>query len=664
MPSDRRLAAIMFTDIVGYTALMAESEERGLRARQRHRNLVRPLVTEYHGESIEARGDESLSVFPTALDAVNCALAIENCLRDDPELRLHIGIHLGDLVVHDGEVSGDGVNIASRLCALSEGGGLCVSGEVHRSIRNQPGIETTPLGEQTLKNVPEPVAVHAVSGAAGPPRAAAEHLKRFSPTASRWVVLAVAALLVAALLAWRLYEPSPAGAPLTSIAVLPFDDMSPGGDQGWLADGMAEELIDALTRIEELRVIARTSAFAHRGADIASIGDALRVGAVVEGSLRRSGDQLLVTAQLIRVADQSHLWSRSYERELDDVFAIQREIAREVAEAVRMELGVAETVSYMIESRYTTPDVRAWELVRKANEQHLDLAEAGFRAQIELCQRALEIDPEYAQAHALLGWGYYWLFFFAHDSRDETYAQARAAAERALELEPTNVAAHNLLGQLSFRELDWAGAEARYLQALKVAPSQGVLRDGYGLVLLYTGRVEEAAPHLQRAVDLDPELPGFLRSLADLSLVERDYPAAVRRYERALRWPGANETLAYVHHLSGDDERAFEALLPSAPSAEAGARWRTAFDEGGYLGVVRALVEERIAESGRPCTSGPDLASYSLAIIGEADRMFECLEEGLRLKRPAHMIKVHPAFDPYRDDPRFSALLRRMNLVD
>ncbi len=156
-PVERKLAAIMFTDIVGYTALMAESEEKGLRARERHRELVRPLVEQYHGESIEARGDESLSKFPTALDAVNCALAIETAARDDADLKLHVGIHLGDVVVQDGEVSGDGVNIASRICALSEGGGICVSDEVQHSIQNQENIESRSLGQHELKNVPRPV---------------------------------------------------------------------------------------------------------------------------------------------------------------------------------------------------------------------------------------------------------------------------------------------------------------------------------------------------------------------------------------------------------------------------------------------------------------------------------------------------------------------------
>jgi len=159
---ERKLAAIMFTDIVGYTALMAESEEKGLRARERHRALVRPLVEKYHGESIEARGDESLSTFPTALDAVNCALAIQDQLQKDADLKLHLGIHLGDIVVQGGEVSGDGVNIASRICSLSEGGGLCISGEVYHSVRNQPNIDATPLGEHELKNVGRPVAVYAL----------------------------------------------------------------------------------------------------------------------------------------------------------------------------------------------------------------------------------------------------------------------------------------------------------------------------------------------------------------------------------------------------------------------------------------------------------------------------------------------------------------------
>ncbi len=199
MATERRLAAIMFTDIVGYTALMAESEEKGLRARARHRQLVRPLVEQYHGESIEARGDESLSTFPTALDAVNCALAIEAAAGDDAELKLHVGIHLGDVVVQDGEVSGDGVNIASRICALSEGGGICVSDEVQHSIQNQENVESRSLGEHELKNVPRPVGVFSITGLAAPPRSIAKVQPARSTGTGRGAVAGAVALVLVAL---------------------------------------------------------------------------------------------------------------------------------------------------------------------------------------------------------------------------------------------------------------------------------------------------------------------------------------------------------------------------------------------------------------------------------------------------------------------------------
>ncbi len=248
--AERRLAAIMFTDIVGYTALMAQSEEKGLRVRERHRALVRPLVERYHGESIEARGDESLSTFATALDAVNCALAIEAAARDDAELKLHVGIHLGDVVVQDGEVSGNGVNVASRICALSEGGGICVSDEVQHSIQNQENVEARSLGERKLKNVPRPVGVFSITGAAAPPRFIAAVQPARSPRTTRWVSAGVAALVLVALAAWWLTGGAPDSGPIRSIAVLPLENLSGDPEQEYFADGMTEALIGDLANLE------------------------------------------------------------------------------------------------------------------------------------------------------------------------------------------------------------------------------------------------------------------------------------------------------------------------------------------------------------------------------------------------------------------------------
>ena len=333
----------MFADVVGYTAAMARSEAEGLLLRRRHRSIVRPLVERYGGQWIEETGDESLSSFASALDAVNCALAIRDALRDDRELQLRIGIHLGDVVFEDGRVYGDGVNIAARIRPLAEPGGICVSDEVRHSVQNQSHIGLRSLGEHSLKNVPRPIAVHAVSGEPAPPAVSLS-----SPREARrraWpAVIGAGALVVTALVVWQFRETLLPAAAEHSLAVLPFADLSPARDQEPFADGLSEELIHVLSRVEGLRVTARTSAFAFKGRneDVRRIGEQLGVGAVVEGSVRKDGDRLRITAQLVQTADGFHVWSESFDRGLEDVFAVQEEIARAVAQALKGRVLAAE----------------------------------------------------------------------------------------------------------------------------------------------------------------------------------------------------------------------------------------------------------------------------------------------------------------------------------
>ncbi len=314
--AERRLAAIMFTDIVGYTALMAKSEEKALRARERHRALVRPLVQRYRGEAIEVRGDESLSVFPSVLDAVNCGLAMQAEIEREPELALHIGIHLGDIVLRRGEVSGDGVNIASRICALSDGATLYVSEEVHQAVRNQPNFEATPVGEHQLKNVGRPVHVFRVHGEAGAPSP--------EPTSTA----------------------APARGPIQSLAVLPLEDLSGDPSQEYFADGMTEALIGDLAQIGSLRVISRTSIMQYKGArrPLPEIARELNVEGIIEGTVLRAGERVRITAQLIRASTDEHIWAERYDRDLTDVLALQSEVAEAVAREVEASLTPQERV--------------------------------------------------------------------------------------------------------------------------------------------------------------------------------------------------------------------------------------------------------------------------------------------------------------------------------
>jgi adenylate cyclase len=328
-PTERKLAAIMFTDIVGYTAAMAESEQRGRRLRERHRELVRPLAGQYRGEVVDENGDELVLCFPSALDAVHCALAIQAELADDPELRLRIGINSGDVVFEGERVYGDGVNVASRIRPLAEPGGVCISDEVQHSIRNQPEIDATPLGEHELKNVGRPVAVYGVTGKVEPPQPAAG---REEPAAEDLPLPGMDDLTV----------PGFGGAP--AIAVLPFDNLSGDPEQEYFADGLAEDLITRLSSARWLPVISRNSSFAYKGApvDVKRVSRELAVRYVVEGSVRKDADRVRVSVQLIDATTGHHIWASTYDRRLRDIFAVQDEISDAIIGEIPSALGRAE----------------------------------------------------------------------------------------------------------------------------------------------------------------------------------------------------------------------------------------------------------------------------------------------------------------------------------
>jgi hypothetical protein len=327
---------------------------------------------------------------------------------------------------------------------------------------------------------------------------------------------------------------------------------------------------------------------------------------------------------------------------------------------------VSETRSWLAASRYATPDVRAWELLKRSNERHETWTEEGYRDGIRLAREALGIDPEYPQAHAAMASGYYMLWAFGFDPREELRKNAKASAERAVELEPTNEQGQELLAHLSMRESDWEGAETRLVRALEAKPSDGPLRFAYGWLLLSTDRVQEGTPHLQRAVALNPTRDSSRNTLGVLHVLEGNYEAAIQVLEESSHpWPVGPVHLAYAHHLNGDDERASEALIEGyASSPEVAAAWRATFAEGGLEAVHRAVLDQRVAQTGRACTTDHQWVSQVLAFIGAADRMFDCMDESIRLKRIDVMANFWPVYDPYRDDPRFIALLRRMNLAE
>jgi len=443
MTETRKLAAVMFTDIVGYTALMSKDEQKALSVLQKNKEIQKPLVQKFHGEFLKEMGDGTLLCFQSALEAVNCALEIQLAVKDIPDLNLRIGIHLGDIVFKEGDIYGDGVNVASRIEQLADTGGVFISDQIHNAIRNKPDIKAVLVGEKMLKNVGHPVKVYSVTGEKFPGDSARKYPKETETRNrnKRKIVLPVILVSLILLIALFFVFRDQLGFKKSSIsdhnnitlgnsiAVLPFVDMSPNKDQEYFCEGMAEEIINALSHISDLHVVARTSAFSFKdkNMDIRDIGKELNVGVILEGSVRKSGDNLRVTAQLINIEDGYHLWSEKYERKLKDIFAIQDEISLAIVDNLKIELLSGEKNE--LGKRYTEND--------EADNRYLEgryfwnrRSEVGFDQALGLFQSAIDIDPDFALAYAGLAECYCMLSM--HLAKPEPIIrQARIATENA-----------------------------------------------------------------------------------------------------------------------------------------------------------------------------------------------------------------------------------------
>jgi len=676
--SHRKLAAIMFTDIVGYTALMAESERRGLRARERHRRLVGSQVARYGGDPIEVRGDECLSVFPSAADAVNCALAIQVALEGEEDLALHVGIHLGDVVLDAGEVSGDGVNIASRVCGLSEEGGLRVSAEVYHAVRNLPNLEAAALGERELKNVGRPVAVYALTGAPLPPSTTARERRLARAGRKVAAALAIAALVAGAAWLWRVQT---AGAgPIRSIAVLPLENLSGDPEQDYFADGMTESLIGDLAKLGSLRVISRTSVMRYKGVQRAlpEIADELRVDAVVEGSIQLMGERVRIHAQLIDARTDHHLWAEQYDRDVRDVLTLQREVTRAIAREIELTLTPRERAG-LADARPVAPAAHAAYL-KGRYFQRRGTAEGTDRA-IEYFDRAISIDPEFALAYAGKADTYSCAPMHAWTMPQsgewpalpyQVMEHASAAARTALELDPDLGESHVALALVRlFGEWSWAEAEAEFQRALELNPGNSFAYEVYAHELGLLGRFDEALERNARARELDPLAVMYLRQLGILQEWLGELEAARHSFEMALE---LDPDFAQAHQGLGrslcQSGRIAEALVAFQRARALGPLDPMIAADMGHCFAVserpeeaRQLLAELNARPGRQHLSPVSLALIHLG-LGEHDAALEQLERAYEV-RAWHLPSIarDRRWTTLRSDPRFADLLRRIGLA-
>jgi TolB-like protein/class 3 adenylate cyclase len=478
----RRLAAVMCTDVAGYSRLMGADEEGTLAALKRHRHeLVDSSLATHRGRIVKTTGDGALVEFASVVDAVRCAVDIQRGMAErnatipaDKQIRFRIGINLGDIMIDEGDIFGDGVNVAARLEALAEPGGICISRAVREQVGDKADFTYTDLGEHNVKNIARPVHVYQVDLPGQSTQAVASAERSALPLPDR-----------------------------PSIVVLPFANMSGDADQDYFADGMVEDIITGLARIKWLFVIARNTSFVYKGraVDVKLVGRELGVRYVLEGSVRRAGNRVRITAQLIEAATAAHLWAERYDRALDDVFALQDEITLAVIGAIEPSLRAAEVERV---KRKRPENLDAYDLVLRA----APLAYAAMPEQADeallLLQRALALEPDYAMAHAMAGWCHEQRFFRGGLAAGEREAGLRhAQAALAAGAEDANVL--GLAGfVIALLGHDLVTAREAFERALALSPSN-VIALGFGAVAhVWAGDGERAIEWAERALRLSP----------------------------------------------------------------------------------------------------------------------------------------------------------------
>jgi adenylate cyclase len=538
---ERRLAAILAADVVGYSRQMGADEAGTLAALKRHREIIfNPAVVAHNGRIVKLIGDGAIVEFGSVVDAVNCALSVQRsgvsvsgAAARQPTIVLRIGINLGDVIIENDDVYGEGVNIAARLEPLAEPGGICVSSIVHESIGNRIDVRFQDGGDISVKNIDRPLRVWKWHPAATTLSAA--HSNTAKP------------------------EPNSATA---SIAILPFANMSGDPEQEYFSDGITEDIITDLSKIAGLTVIARNSSFTYKGrsVDVRTIGRELGVRSVLEGSIRRAGQRVRITAQLVDAATGGHLWAERYDRDLTDIFEVQDDVTHRIVDALKITLSPAEKARL---ADVKASDVAAYDCVLRGREFMLgkDKTRETFEQAIKFFKKAVELDPNYSQAYACLGFGY--MFDYQNrwsDDPDSSLPIAKQYARQAIEKDPNEPLARcvSALAASYERDLDLAKSEIDI--AISLNPNLALAHNLRGTIRSFSGQPLEAIPEIELAMRLDPALsPQSLHFLGLANLLAGKYEtAAALLRQRIILVPGTDFTRAVLAsalgHLGDVDE--------------------------------------------------------------------------------------------------------------
>jgi len=636
----RQLAAILFADMTGYTSLMQENEQLARLKRRRLKEVLESSVGQFNGKILQNYGDGSLSIFSSAIDSVSCAIHIQHLLQQEPKVDLRMGIHTGDVIIEEEAIYGDGVNLASRIESLAVPGGIFISEKVHDEIKNQQNISTREMGYFELKNVKQAVRVFAISntGIAVPGR---DELRGKTKQ------------------------------PHNRLAVLPFVNMSADPENEYFSDGITEELLNALTRVDGLQVTSRTSAFAFKGknTDIRDIAIQLNVDKVLEGSVRRAGNRVRITAQLINAADGYHIWSENYDRNLTDIFEVQDEISGIIANKLRENLAIVEQENNHL-VKAPTRNITAYTYYLKGLHYWNKLTPADSRRAIEAFEQAIAIEPNYAQAYAMEAAAYSHLGSSGQMLPHTAFGIVHRFADRAIELDGS--VAEGYVAKASaylLYDWNWQAAYDALQKALELNPGS---IDAYELLSYHyviMGRKEEAVELVEKAALLDPLSPVILQTLGNMYVLAERFDDAIVQADKMLaidpQMRISIESKGWCTGMKGDWEEAlkyFEEVYrltnhPLKGLMGLGFAYGKLGQTEKAMEVIRKMEQRQKEEPDSVIDA--DLAAVWFG-IGDLDKAFyyinQCIDKRMG---PVNYFLEFPVYKGIKDDPRYGELKKR-----
>jgi adenylate cyclase len=641
MATTRQLAAIMFADIAGYTSLMETDESLAMDYRNKLKKRLDEIVNEYGGRVLEFRGDGALCSFSSTLGSVKAATALQIDMQVPPAVPLRIGIHTGDVIVDNNSIYGDGVNIASRMESFAIPGSIFISSKAYDDIKNQKEISAVSMGRYLLKNVKEQMEIFAISNPGikipdiGVLEGKGEAIRQ------------------------------------KCILVLPFVNMSNDPEQDYFSDGLTEELISGLSRLKDTKVISRTTSMKYKNTtkDTKTIGKETGADYIMEGSVRKAGNNLRITAQFIDACRDVHLWAQSFRGTLDDIFDIQEDVSVKIIEALRIQLSNEEKNT--LQKRYTD-NTEAYQLYLQGIFFWKKRNEAGLKLAVKHFEKALEKDPEYALAWAGIADAYSLMGEYTNISRRDLYNKQMEAVHKALELDPQLAEAHvSLAISLMLNDWDWVGAEKEFRTGLKLNPKYATGHHWYAELLMFLGRSEEAFKEISVAVELDPTSQGILKDKGIFHYYHKQFDEAI---STALTTSELDPGFVPVHRLLSliytANERYEDAIRENKRWGElTGNKVKTDVALAYILATCGRKDEARkiIEETGiDKILSSNDYRGVALVYVGleETEKAFEWLHKSYQKHEESLCsIGIDHKFDPIRNDPRFKELMKKVRLI-